>query len=180
MSTFRQKMMKKYAKMLEEEEKGNFLIPNGIYKVVVTDTGTMPYRSLAGNMISITFEVVGTEYEGKRIYENYNLEHPTSANANKFGYFSLVRLAKSAGMRPEDVKNIDMFLNKTLKVKVGSEKSEKYGASNVISEYITDNPSSELTNEKEPPLSKKKVDDSSEDFEDSNIADIDMDNKIPW
>ena len=65
---------------IEEIEGGpnKKLLPDGQYLAGVVDLAMMPYKNLDGEYLSVTFEVMHDEYDGLRLYEIFNLFHPTS------------------------------------------------------------------------------------------------------
>ena len=123
---------------IEEIEGGpnKKLLPDGQYLAGVVDLAMMPYKNLDGEYLSVTFEVMHDEYDGLRLYEIFNLFHPTSKKAVNFSKYKFAELVKSTGLNLEDFENFNELLNKTTIVKVYTESSKEWGDKNKIDQFF--------------------------------------------
>ena len=148
---------------IEEIEGGpkKKVLPDGQYRVGIIDMNMVPYKALDAEYLNITFEVIDSdEHDGFRLYEIFNLFHPTKPKAVSYSKYKFGELVKSVGFKLEDFKNFSELMDKTTYVKVYTESSKEWGDKNKIDRFI---------NYDDPKKSSNK-------FVDSNIADIEM----PW
>lgn len=78
------------------EERGSYdPIPKGEYKMKATEAEFKDTRS-GGQMIAVTFEVVGGEHNGRKIWNNFNVVN-NSEKAQRIGREQVSAWAKAAG-----------------------------------------------------------------------------------
>lgn len=70
-------------------------LPKGDYKLKCTEAEEKETRS-GGVMIAATFEVVGGEHDGRKVWNNYNI-HNSSEKAQKIGREQVASWAKACG-----------------------------------------------------------------------------------
>ena len=114
------------------------ILPDGSYLVGVVDMKMVPYKALEGEYLNITFEVCqDDEHDGYRLYENFNLFHPTKPKAVGFSKYKFAELVKSTGLDLEKFSNFSELLDKTTRVKVSTESSKEWGDKNKIDRFMS-------------------------------------------
>lgn len=100
-------------------------LPNGIYRMEVTEADVAPTKSGNGTILKTVNEVVEPEdYKGRKIFNNYNLEN-VSAQAQEIGQRQFASLCRAMGI--DGVEDTDELLYKQFTVKVGLGKPSKDG-----------------------------------------------------
>ena len=114
------------------------ILPDGSYLLAVVGLNMVPYKALEGEYLTVTFEVYqDDEYDGYRLYKNFNLFHPTKPKAVNFAKFQFAELVKSTGLDLEKFSNFDELLNKTTRAKVSTESSKEWGDKNKIDRFMS-------------------------------------------
>ena len=98
-----------------------------------------------GEYLRVTFEIfqdnkdedgnVG-EFDGTRLYEIFNLFHPTKPKAVGFAKYKFAELVKSTGLDLEKFSNFDELMNKTTRVEVSTEENKEWGDKNKIDRFL--------------------------------------------
>ena len=112
----------------------NELLPDGIYLTKIAKSELKDTKSGTGQYLNIQFKVIDGQYEGKSIFNTYNVKND-NATAVKIGMEQLKSLLFHAGApftlaAPSDIEGFDVVL------KVGN-KSDSYGDKNIIKGYTT-------------------------------------------
>ena len=142
-------------------------MPAGDYELVAQTWEAKTAKSSGHKMISLTFEVVGPKYAGRKVWENIMLE----GNGLNVSKGKLRNWRKAMGMDP-DVNNFNLEalesmmnvpFNATLKVEEGRDKGDgtKWEDKNVIGKFAAGTSTTSATSPTTP--APKKKDDSSDD-----------------
>lgn len=108
-------------------------IPKGEYTLKCTDAETKTTRS-GGEMIAATFEVVGGEYDGRKVWNNYNI-HNDSEKAQKIGREQVASWARACG-KP-NASSFDELLERKFIASIDIEKGKDgYADKNRIVGYV--------------------------------------------
>ena len=109
-------------------------IPDGDYNLRVSDAEMKATRS-GGSMLTLSIEVLGPSYAGRKFFQNYNIRC-SSARAESIGIQQLKMLWQASGASgtPTDT---DQFVGRVFRAKVGIEESkdDRYGPQNRIRRY---------------------------------------------
>ena len=112
-------------------------IPDGTYHALVMDSEikvTKPDSTTPGQMIVLEWHIVGGPYDGRRIWQNYNVVCPTSEKAESIAKADMASATQAMGLkRYEDTDELHM---QEIKITVSTE-PEKNGwpAKNKIDAY---------------------------------------------
>lgn len=107
--------------------------PKGEYTLKCTDAETKTTRS-GGEMIAATFEVVGGEYDGRKVWNNYNI-HNDSEKAQKIGREQVASWARACG-KP-NASSFDELLERKFIASIDIEKGKDgYADKNRIVGYV--------------------------------------------
>ena len=108
-------------------------IPMGDYFLKCTDAVVKPTRT-GGEMIAAAFEVVGGDFNGRKLWNNFNI-HNNSEVAQRIGREQVSAWAKAAG-KP-NANSFDELLERKFKAIVDIEKGKDgYADKNRIAGYI--------------------------------------------
>lgn len=80
----------------EKEDKGFEALPVGTYRLMIDDVETKPTKENNGKLVNVTFLVVGGEYEGRKVWDRFNIENK-SADAQRIGRGQFKRLLACIG-----------------------------------------------------------------------------------
>ena len=109
-------------------------IPDGDYNLRVSDAEMKATRS-GGSMLTLSIEVLGPSYAGRKFFQNYNIRC-SSARAESIGIQQLKMLWQASGGdgTPTDT---EQFVGRVFRAKVGIEESkdDRYGPQNRIRRY---------------------------------------------
>ena len=141
-------------------------MPAGDYEMVAKTWESKTAKTSGHKMISLTFEVIGPKFAGRKVWENIMLE----GNGLNVSKGKLRNWRKAMGMDP-DVNNFNLEalesmmnvpFNATLKVEEGRDKGDgtKWEDKNVISKFAAGASSSSASS---PAPAPDKKDDSSDD-----------------
>lgn len=112
-------------------------LPNGIYRMEVTEADVAPTKSGNGTILKTVNKVLEPEeYEGRLLFNNYNLEN-ANATAQEIGQRQFASLCRA--MEIDGVEDTDELLFKpfTVKVKLGKpSKDGQYPARAEIASYF--------------------------------------------
>ena len=118
-------------------------MPAGDYEMIAQTWEAKKSKATNHRMINITFEVIGPQYAGRKIWENFMLE----GNGLNVSKGKIRNWRKSMGLNP-DVENFNLEaletmmnvpFDATLKVEVGGDKGDgtKWDDKNVIAKFNT-------------------------------------------
>lgn len=108
-------------------------IPKGEYTIKCTDAEVKTTRS-GGEMIAATFEVVGGEHDGRKVWNNYNI-HNDSEKAQKIGREQVASWARACG-KP-NATSFDELLERKFIASIDIEKGKDgYADKNRIVGYV--------------------------------------------
>lgn len=117
-------------------------MPAGDYEMVAESWESKNSKATGHKMISVTYEVVGPKYQGRKVWENYMLE----GNGLNVSKGKLRNWRKAMGMNPdleafglEDLESMmNVPFNATLRVEEGRDKGDgtKWEDKNVIAKFI--------------------------------------------
>lgn len=100
-------------------------LPNGIYKMEITEADVAPTKSGNGTILKTTNKVIEpSEYEGRLLFNNYNLEN-ANATAQEIGQRQFASLCRAIGV--DGVEDTDELLFQAFSVKVALGKPSKDG-----------------------------------------------------
>ena len=104
-------------------------IPAGEYVAVVTDSAIKPNKAGTGEYLALTFQIADGEHEGRFVWENLNLVHP-SEKAVQIARAELASLCKAVdGLNPKDSADLH---NKPVLIRVAIEKDRDGNPRNVV------------------------------------------------
>jgi len=69
----------------------------GTYDVMICETGMHPYKSGNGEMLKVTYEVIGEKGKGRKIFDYMNLWHPTSEKSAKISWTQMGKILDAVG-----------------------------------------------------------------------------------
>lgn len=128
------------ASFIEEYKKaeaasGFECLPPGKYTLQVTETGVKETKDGFGLMVNVTFSVVGPKYQGRKIFERFNIRN-RSAQAQRIGVGQLKNLVVSAGIL-EPLTDTDMLLGRVVSgdVVIEKDKTGLYGDKNKVRRF---------------------------------------------
>ncbi len=108
-------------------------IPKGEYTLKCTDAEVKTTRS-GGEMIAATFEVVGGDYDGRKVWNNFNI-HNDSEKAQKIGREQVASWARACG-KP-NASSFDELLERKFNASIDIEKGKDgYADKNRIIGYV--------------------------------------------
>lgn len=100
-------------------------LPNGIYRMEVTEADVVPTKSGNGTILKTTNRVIEpAEYEGRLLFNNYNLEN-ANPTAQEIGQRQFASLCRAIGV--DGVEDTDELLFQAFTVKVALGKPSKDG-----------------------------------------------------
>jgi hypothetical protein len=109
-------------------------LPIGQYLVSIIDSETRDNSNGTGDYLSITYEVIEGEHQGRKIFENLTLNH-TNQQAVDIGRAKLKRLVKTVGFN--GISDSSELHGQNLTVKVGQRKRKDTGdLANEIKAYL--------------------------------------------
>ena len=117
-------------------------MPAGDYEMVAQTWESKKSKANNHKMINITFEVIGPQYAGRKVWENFMLE----GNGLNVSKGKIRNWRKAMGLDP-DVENFNLEalesmmnvpFNATLKIEIGGDKGDgtKWDDKNVIAKFI--------------------------------------------
>lgn len=80
-------------------------LPASMYQVKIEEVKITELQDSKGNAFSVQMEVQDGEYKGRKIFNNYNLWHATSADAVRISHEQLSALCWAAGVTTLDFRN---------------------------------------------------------------------------
>jgi Protein of unknown function (DUF669) len=98
------------------------LIPVGEYPASIVEIGVMQPQSGNGYYIAITWRLDEGEFDGRQVWQRITFVH-SSEQAQAIGRKQLKDLTVACGI-DEHVQNVDIFLFKRCKIKVGVERDK--------------------------------------------------------
>ncbi len=108
-------------------------IPKGEYTIKCTEAEAKDTKS-GGEMIAATFEVVGGQYDGRKIWNNFNI-HNSSEKAQKIGREQVASWARACG-KP-NATSFDELLERKFIASIDIEKGKDgYADKNRIIGYV--------------------------------------------
>ena len=120
-------------------------IPAGQYVASVFDASVGPLKSGKGQAVSLTWEIDGGEYSGRRIFDRIIIAHE-NADAMRIGRAKLKDIAVACGVT-EAITDLSVICHKpcSIAVKIESDDTGQYPDKNrvgrvkpIIAEYSTD------------------------------------------
>ena len=121
-----------------EEDLSFPLIPNGPYKLALTESKIDPNNNQNGENLKLVIEVVDGEFQGRKIYENIVWAHEDSEQALQIGRKKFASLCLAVNVPcPQDTEELH---NIPFQGIVGFQKGgDGYDDSNCIKKYIDPN-----------------------------------------
>lgn len=108
-------------------------MPKGEYTIKCVEAESKDTKS-GGQMIAATFEVVGDQFDGRKIWNNFNI-HNSSEVAQKIGREQVASWARACG-KP-NATSVDELLERKFKASVDIEKGKDgYADKNRIVGYV--------------------------------------------
>jgi hypothetical protein len=98
------------------------LIPVGEYPASIVEIGVMQPQSGNGYYIALTWKIDEGDYDGRQIWQRVTFVH-SSEQAQAIGRKQLKDLTVACGIA-EHIENVDVFLFKRCKIKVGVERDK--------------------------------------------------------
>ena len=109
-------------------------IPAGEYILQVTSAELKQTKSGTGLMVNVCFDIIGPEYQGRKIFQNFNIRNDNTV-AENIGKQQLKALTVAAGITA-DLRDTDQLLGATVKASVVVKPAKDgYEASNNIKSY---------------------------------------------
>lgn len=98
-----------------EPSEGRDVLPAGEYRVILTSADIKPTSKGDGKLIKVEMQVLGGQYQNRKIFDNINIENP-NAVCQQIGLGTLSALCRAVGiLEPNDTSEL---CNKPLMVKV--------------------------------------------------------------
>jgi Protein of unknown function (DUF669) len=117
-----------------ESQDGNSweLLPVGEYVAQIVEASVMQPKNLDGYYVALTWKISEGEYEGRQVWQRITYIH-SSEQAQTIGRKTLKDLCTALGVN-EHVEDVELFLFKPAKIKVGIEKDQngQYDDKNVV------------------------------------------------
>lgn len=131
------------SEVVKDESKKDFeLIPKGWYRVIVSESTGKHTKDGKGYYLALTFTVIGKEFNGRKIWCNYNVKNQNE-QAVKIALQELKALCVATNNdRPfeQEFEFHAAITNKTLMVKVGHRTDKRDDSTRVtILDYKNDN-----------------------------------------
>jgi hypothetical protein len=123
-----------YFDATEVSPEGSFEpVPEGWYRVVITDAEEKPTKAQTGSYLQLTVEIVEGQYQGRKIFDRLNLKNPSQTAVN-IANTKLSQICHGIGiMRPETEQGL---CNRPLMAMLLVEPPQNgYGAQNKIDKY---------------------------------------------
>ena len=109
-------------------------VPAGEYILQVTSAELRQTKSGTGLMVNVCFDIIGPEYQGRKIFQNYNIRNDNTV-AENIGKQQLKALTVAAGITA-DLRDTDQLLGATVKASVVVKPaSGQYEAKNEAKNY---------------------------------------------
>lgn len=112
-------------------------LPNGIYRLEVTESDVTPTKDGRGTILKATMEVLEPEaYKARKLFTNFNLQNPSPV-AEKIGKEQFASLCRAVDLTT--VSNSEMLHNRSFVAKIGLGKASadgKYPARAEIKRYF--------------------------------------------
>ena len=94
------------------------LLPVGQYTATIVEIAVQQPKSGNGYYVAITWKIDEGEYDGRQVWQRITYIHP-SEQAQTIGRKQLKDLCAAVGMDGEHVEDVEVFLFKRAKIKVG-------------------------------------------------------------
>ena len=109
-------------------------VPAGEYILQITSAELKQTKSGTGLMVNVCFDIIGPEYQGRKIFQNFNIRNDNTV-AENIGKQQLKALTVAAGITA-DLRDTDQLLGATVKAGVVIKPAKDgYEASNNIKSY---------------------------------------------
>ena len=109
-------------------------VPAGEYILQVTTAELKQTKSGTGLMVNVCFDIIGPEYQGRKIFQNFNIRNDNTV-AENIGKQQLKALTVAAGITA-DLRDTDQLLGATVRAGVVVKPAKDgYEASNNIKSY---------------------------------------------
>ena len=125
-------MSNPFLDLTEDKESSFQPIPAGVYNLIVTDAEETVTKNM-DKRVKLTFTVSEGEYQGRKIFEGYQLTG--NQKAVEIGRGQLKALWKCAGHSEFVIQSVDQFLNLEIAASVKIKSDETYGDKNTISSF---------------------------------------------
>ena len=99
------------------------LLPVGQYTATIVEIAVQQPKSGNGYYVAITWKIDEGEYDGRQVWQRITYIHP-SEQAQTIGRKQLKDLCAAVGMDGEHVEDVEVFLFKRAKIKVGIERDK--------------------------------------------------------
>ena len=109
-------------------------VPKGMYKVIVEDAEIKDTKAGTGQYISVKFNVMEGEFEGRKIFVMYNIKNPSEV-AVKVGLGQLKALLMAANVSSLQLNDVSELFGLIVMAKVDIKDEKEYGKKNVIKAY---------------------------------------------
>jgi Protein of unknown function (DUF669) len=108
-----------------ETQDGNTwdLLPIGEYAAAIVEIAVAQPKSGDGYYVAVTWKIDEGEYEGRQIWQRITYIH-SSGQAQTIGRKQLKDLCNACGRGSEHVEDVEVFLFKRAKIKVGVERDK--------------------------------------------------------
>jgi Protein of unknown function (DUF669) len=112
------------------------LLPVGEYMATIVEIGVMQPKSGNGYYIALTWKIDKGEYEGRQVWQRIPFMH-SSEQAQTIGRKQLKDLTVACGVA-EHVEDVEVFLFKRAKIKVGIERDKDgvYDDKNIVKRIL--------------------------------------------
>lgn len=134
----------------EDGEQSFDAVPAGEYTVVITDSDYIDNKKGTGKILKLTYQIIDGPMEGRKIFENLNLENENQVAAT-IARKALNSLGAAVGI--VELKDSVQLHNIPLKIEVGVKDSEEYGKQNRIKKHM---PMQESTTKAPAPATSKE------------------------
>ena len=108
------------------------VLPAGEYRAALVESKREPTKSGTGEMLKLTFQVLGGEYQNRKVFDRINIKN-ASAKAQEIGRGQLSALCRAVNvLTPRDTAQLH---NRELIIKLAVSDDPQYGKRNEVKAY---------------------------------------------
>jgi|TARA_R110002020_G_scaffold340097_2_gene555099 hypothetical protein len=120
-------------KELPEEDRGFEPLPSAWYEAQISASNIKPTKAGTGEYLELTFDIIGDQYTGRKVWTRLNLENPNETTV-RIAKQDLAKICKAVKL--SHVEDSMELHGKPMQIKVQYKEGEgDYGPSNDIKDY---------------------------------------------